>query len=479
MNQLFKNNLQAFSYMSFCLAIMMAACVPAATEEQLTVAEPVTPTPEIFNPLDPSPTPSDSTLPLTCQVTDLNLYINQEWGYCFAYPETFTLDENRAAEGIISLYGPVLEDSANPIRASLEIITQVAPQKSGLTPLVDAYRNSLGDTPLLVGREAGRLAGKPAETLDPVPGLLASRVVMALSENILFTLRFQPSDLDIARPDLETLSQTVAGSFAFLPQTDPPSSELKTISWLEFGRNISLSYDSALAPWVEARTVAAVPINDQGLFAESQPSYAQIRFWGFQGGRLYDLPLLPAEDRVAQVRVFQTAEFPGFGDDSPQGFVNQMQALKDLLETGLDPARCAQPITWEPALPFLPWINMKQSLCAHPQIVEFAGGMGIRYIGYYAQGFNPVLEREVFYTFQGLTDDGKFYISAFFPVETGIFPTEPPACPKCGEPDYDPVAEWTAVLLEQLNKLNALPVDEFTPSLTVLDELIQSIQVGN
>jgi hypothetical protein len=463
-----------------CLLIVIstAGCGAVALQQPETLIDPLTPTPEIFNPLDPSPTLSGSTLPPTCQITDLNVYIDEQWGYCFAYPMNFTLDESRSADGIVTLYGPALEDNADPARVSLEITAQAAPPESGLTPLVDAYRNSFGETGLPIERETGMLAGKPAETLDPVPGLLSSRVVMAMNENIIFTLRYHPSNLEIAKPDLETLSQTVTGSFAFLPLAAPHVSELKTISWFEFGRDISLSYDSALAPWVEARTVPAVPVNEQDLYAVFQPSYAQIRFWGFLGGRPYDLPILPAEDRIAQVRVFQTAEFPGYGDGSPQGFPNQMQALKDLLETGVDLSRCAQPIPGEPVLPFLPWINMKQTFCAQPEILEFAEGRGVRYLSYYSQGPNPVLDREVFYTFQGITDDGQFYVAAFFPVVTGIFPTEPPDCPQCSEPGYDPFTEWAAVLNEQLVQLNAQPSDEFAPSLTVLDKLIESIHIG-
>ena len=182
---------------------------------------------------------------------------------------------------------------------------------------------------------------------------------------------------------------------------------------------------------------------------------------------------------MAQIRVFPTAEFPGFGDDSPEGFVNQLSALTALLETGVDPARCDASIVGEPALPFLPWINMKQTFCAQPQIMEFQSGRGVRYISYYSQGPNPVIEQEVFYTFQGLTDDENFYVAAFFPVRTGVFPTEPPACSQCSDPNYDPFTEWTALLNEQLGALNALPADAFTPSLHVLDELIQSVSIGN
>ena len=257
------------------------------------------------------------------------------------------------------------------------------------------------------------------------------------------------------------------------------SSPLQTVSLFEFGQKISLSYDPALAQQVKTGTVPAVPPSDQILFAEAHPAYAQIRFEGFQNGRPYDLPLLPWDDRVARVMVFQTADFPGFGDDSPQGFVSQQQALSKLIETGIDSNRCAKPLMgYEQALPFLPWINMQQSFCAQPQMIEFSGGKGIRYLSYYSQGPNPVLDQQVFYTFQGLTKHGKFYISALFPIQTGIFPTNPPDCSKCGQSNYDPMAEWNIVLTEQLNQLNSRANDDFEPSLTVLDELIQSIQIG-
>jgi len=461
------------------ITIFIAACTPAIPQGPQAITEPSTTTPEVFNPLDPSPTLSDSSLPLNCQVTDLNVYVNEEWGYCFAYPINFTLDESRTAGGSINVYGPALDNNADPLRVSLKITAQPVPQGSELPALVEAYLSSFQNMNSLITRETRSLGGDPAETLQPVPGLLNSRIMIALHENVLFTVRFQPSDMTIAKPDLNALMHTVIGSFTFMPRAAQPASGLQTVSWAEFGQNIALSYDSILAPWVEAQTVPAVPGSNQILFADSQPTYVQIRFWGFQGGRSYDLPLLPLEHRVAQVRIFQTADFPGFGDDNPQGFVNQSQALKKLLETGVDDARCAQPITGEPTLPFLPWINMKQSFCAQPQIIAFSGGKGIRYLTYYAQSPSPVLDQQVFYTFQGLTEDEQFYVAAFFPIQTGIFPTEPPACPHCGEPNYDLLEEWTTVLNKQLTQLNAQLADDFAPSLTVLDELIKSIRVGN
>jgi hypothetical protein len=126
----------------------------------------------------------------------------------------------------------------------------------------------------------------------------------------------------------------------------------------------------------------------------------------------------------------------------------------------------------------LPWINMEQSFYAQPQIIEFNGGKGIRYVSYYAQGPESVLDRDVFYTFQGVTDDGKFYISALFPVQTGIFPKELLPCSQCGDPNCDPLPEWHAQLIEQVSQLNAQADYDFAPSLTTLDEVVKPIHIG-
>ena len=223
------------------ITVILSGCVPVGTQPPQIVPELATPTPEIYHPLDPSPTPSDSRLPMTCQVADLNVYVNHGWGYCFAYPVDFTQDESRAAEGILTLYGPALEENAGPIRVSLELTTQVVPHGSELNELVTAYLMSFRGLPGAMARRPWRLGSEPAEMLEPVPGLLSSRLVLALHENILFTLHFHPSDLEIANAGLEALTQTVTGSFAFLATTALPVPQLRTVSWYEFGENISLS----------------------------------------------------------------------------------------------------------------------------------------------------------------------------------------------------------------------------------------------
>ena len=52
-----------------------------------------------------------------------------------------------------------------------------------------------------------------------------------------------------------------------------------------------------------------------------------------------------------------------------------------------------------------------------------------------------------------------------------------PPCPRCTEPDYNPIPEWQAALKEQMAQLNARQADQFEPSLNVLDDMIRSIQI--
>jgi hypothetical protein len=119
--------------------------------------------------------------------------------------------------------------------------------------------------------------------------------------------------------------------------------------------------------------------------------------------------------------------------------------------------------------------NAHQTFCAQAEMIEFPDGKGIRYLANYIQDINPILDNQIFYTFQGLTDDGQFYIAAFFPVETGIFPTEYPPCPQCSEASYNPYPDWFSTLSAQLLQLNDLSTHRFGPTLTELDDVVQSI----
>lgn len=134
-------------------------------------------------------------------------------------------------------------------------------------------------------------------------------------------------------------------------------------------------------------------------------------------------------------------------------------------------------------LPFVPFFNAGQVFAAQMQIVQFQNGSGVRFLTEYAQSFATINNHELFYHFQGLSDDGKYYIIAILPVTAPILaadekpdslvPTEGVPFPGYDDPNADFVGYYNAVT----EKLNALTEDDFQPSLSVLDALIRSMSV--
>ena len=51
-----------------------------------------------------------------------------------------------------------------------------------------------------------------------------------------------------------------------------------------------------------------------------------------------------------------------------------------------------------------------------PEYLKFENGSGVRYLTMYGQGFAPINNHDLFYSFQGLTADGRYWVSVIMPV---------------------------------------------------------------
>jgi hypothetical protein len=141
-------------------------------------------------------------------------------------------------------------------------------------------------------------------------------------------------------------------------------------------------------------------------------------------------------------------------------------SLQDLLKTR--PANPSQ------ALPFLPTWNAGQIFHSNVTYLEFKNGQGVRYLAEYGQDIFPINNRMLLYIFQGLTQDGKQYISLVLPVNNSILPADE----KIPESDYGTfTANFNNYIKDTQTKLSAQPPSSFKPNLSLLDALVQTLLV--
>jgi hypothetical protein len=131
-----------------------------------------------------------------------------------------------------------------------------------------------------------------------------------------------------------------------------------------------------------------------------------------------------------------------------------------------------RPSTPGGTLPYLPLHNAAQVFHSQVAYLTFANGAGVRYLTAFSQEASPITNQQLLYTFQGLTDDGQYYVAAFFPVKAAVLP------------DTVQVDDWEAFsvnystyVAETKAALNGLTPLDFTPDFTLLDAVVTSMQV--
>jgi len=130
-------------------------------------------------------------------------------------------------------------------------------------------------------------------------------------------------------------------------------------------------------------------------------------------------------------------------------------------------------------VPFVPAFNATQTFIARAMPLKFKNGAGIRMLTQYDQAPIPANNHELIYHFEGLTNDGAYYVIAVLPVNAITLPADgnpASAVPAGGIPfnQDDPAAYFQAVS----QNLNDAAPDSLTPKLNLLDALVQSIKIS-
>lgn len=137
------------------------------------------------------------------------------------------------------------------------------------------------------------------------------------------------------------------------------------------------------------------------------------------------------------------------------------------------------------SLPQVPYFNAASMFVAQVNRIQFKNGSGVRMITQYGQAVGPVTNNGTFYHFEGLTNDGKYYVVAVLPIEASFLANgnDPNAtAPAGGIPfpgyNYTDPTYYENYFQAVSSKMDGTAPEAFLPSLAVLDALIQSLQIS-
>jgi len=217
---------------------------------------------------------------------------------------------------------------------------------------------------------------------------------------------------------------------------------------------INFSFDPNIANGTFPVIVPGKNMGDDYLPGDTYPTHFEFTFESYAVGNHFHTP---------KILVYPVEEF---------------QAISDYAEDTID--NLAQALTTRPSggsmsnLPFLPIWNAAQVFSAQVTYFDFQNGSGVRYLTMFGQGLAPVDNQNLFYTFQGLTEDGRYYLSAVLPVTH-------PALPEDGASEIDDWASfsenWEDYIAETITWIEMQGPETFTPSLTMLDEMMASFLI--
>ncbi|GAP17602.1 hypothetical protein [Levilinea saccharolytica] len=131
-------------------------------------------------------------------------------------------------------------------------------------------------------------------------------------------------------------------------------------------------------------------------------------------------------------------------------------------------------------MPGVPFMNAKILFAAQILPLSFQNGTGVRYITEYAQGPVQANNTDLFYNYIGVTDDGNDYVVVILPITSPVLAESGDLnapVPSGGVP-YPDNGRADPYFIAISDLLNVQPGGSFSPSLDMLDSLIQSISIA-
>jgi hypothetical protein len=253
----------------------------------------------------------------------------------------------------------------------------------------------------------------------------------------------------------QTLAADVAASSAAEPETEADTllePETEADPLLEpdiLFQGISFAFDSSLAENVNAENVPA-----EGEAGDPWNTSEHVRF-------TFNNWILADAYHEATIRIFPIEEYKAINNL----MADRLTALNEAIDSQ-DPNHGGIIVA--------EFFNAAQFFLSKVEFIEFQSGQGVRYITMYGQAAFPIGWPHMFYTFQGITADGKYYVSMVLPVNHPSLPH--PDLVTMDNAFFDNFMNYSATTQDQLNGESP---ESFIPSLILLDDVVESLLVEN
>jgi hypothetical protein len=253
---------------------------------------------------------------------------------------------------------------------------------------------------------------------------------------------------------------------------------------------VNFTYDPRLASAVVAETKSANPLRcDSDKPDNVYPQHARFVFKGAYAakhdGHLRKYGSLkneasffsPPEIAIYPIEGYKQAFSISKG--MADSFKGQVESLLKIF------AQTPSPVAGE--IPVLPWIEPSPAFQIRAKRLAFGNGNGVIFLTHYDIEEDIIHNQGLGYVYQGLTSDGRFYVSGFFPVRARLLPGDQNvrevdgfAPDRTSRPDDEAYRKkYAAYKAAVIEKLETLPAEKYDPSLTSFETLIRSLKIEN
>jgi hypothetical protein len=256
---------------------------------------------------------------------------------------------------------------------------------------------------------------------------------------------------------------TLSGSVALASGSEADAAVAQSGKIVDFG-GISFAYDASLASGV---TASVVPKDEGGPNAACWSTHPKEVVFKFHDFAFATSEMVPATIYVFPINSDYQCSNPM---DTIEYWQREVDALQDVLARR--PSLAEPPSTRDTILtPYLPPINAGGFLVGKQEYLNFRNGSGMRYLIQFTQ--QPIKPRaeDTIYTYQGITNDGKYYVAATLPAFLPA-PLDNPM------EQFSTQQGWDDFYHQLRLKVNQIPDKDFHPSLDALDGIFSSLTVS-